>query len=76
MARDNNGSGYLALDGQNLYSATPSDVWSDPLPLSPDAGTSADLASSQQNPEGLAVDSTSLYWAVQSDGTIIKLTPK
>jgi hypothetical protein len=78
VIRGNNGSGDLALDGKNLYFATPSSVYSIPVPLTvPDGAVSSrDLTALQQNPEGLAVDSTSLYWTVMSDGTILKMTPK
>jgi hypothetical protein len=77
-----NGSGNLALDAKTLYMGTPSSVLGFAVPLTiPDGGAVpyTDFANGQQNPSGLAVDSTSLYWADLGgfgDGTIMKLTPK
>jgi hypothetical protein len=30
----------------------------------------------QNNPQGIAVDATSVYWANEGAGTVMKVTPK
>jgi hypothetical protein len=39
-------------------------------------GTPTKLASSQNTPQSIAVDATSVYWIDQGSGSVMKLTPK
>ena len=39
-------------------------------------GSTTTIASAQGNPTGIAVDSTSVYWAATGAGSILKATPK
>ncbi len=39
-------------------------------------GPATTLASGQNNPRGIAVDRSSVYWVNYVDGSVMKLTPK
>jgi hypothetical protein len=63
----------IATDGVNVYFTSGSSVYKCPVGV---AGGAKVIASSQNGPSALAVDSTSVYWTNSGGGTVMKLTPK
>jgi hypothetical protein len=63
----------IATDGVNVYFTTGGSVYKCPVGV---AGGAKAIASGQNGPSALAVDSTSVYWTNSGDGTVMKLTPK
>jgi hypothetical protein len=68
----------VAVDGQSVYFSGDGTVWKVPLA----GGPPTTLASNQGQPNAIAVDATSVYWAnvfdwpTQTGGQVMKLTPK
>jgi hypothetical protein len=73
----------LAVDATSIYWTNPGSltkatgaIYSAPI-NPPDGGTvQTTLATGQDYPLGIAVDSTSVYWVSSNDGTVRKVTPK